>query len=265
MTAAVRHRRRTKRRVYLHIAAWTAGVSASIVPHIPHGTEADLGANPPPPDSDYLDGDGMVVISENHCLLMPSGLHIKSIELYLRLFLEHARDNHGAQIPQDIEDFELISVANADVIRAIRSEGIKRIHLNVEQYLETMNRDEEDEATTLQRIGAFLTDVLPTSDQLRRDIEDAANLRARLTISCDGRSSGLEPDNLIPIADKIFKEDEDKIAIETSTGRKVRNGELILKSQVNVADFAKTVHHGDAWEAMREYFRELNQGGMLEE
>lgn len=105
MTAELRHRRLRRNWICLHVAAWTEREPASIVPHGARGAEADLDANMPGAAWDYLDGDGMVLISDDHCLLMPSGLHPKSIEHYIQLLLEYGRDECGARIPDHIERF----------------------------------------------------------------------------------------------------------------------------------------------------------------
>lgn len=119
--------------------------------------------------------------------------------------------------------------------------------------------------TILRQLGRSVLETLLTNDRDRRLIEEAANVRARLTITCDGRRAGIEPDDLIPMARNISREDEDKIEIETSTGNRIKNGRIVLKKAVDVVEFAKTVHHGAAWDAMTEYFVELEEGGMLEE
>ncbi len=61
----------------------------------------------------------MVLVADDHCLLMPSGLHPKAIELCLRNLLQHGRDMCGAAIPGNIDRFELLAVANADVAEQI--------------------------------------------------------------------------------------------------------------------------------------------------
>ena len=265
MTAELRHRRLGRRRTCLHIAAWTDREPASIVPHGACGAEADLDANMPEAAWDYLDGDGMVLVSDDHCLLMPSGLHPKSIERYLQLLLEHGRDVQGANIPENIERFDLVAVADGAIVRRIRRDGVKRLHLNVEQYMETIRDDEEEEVTILQRLGRSVLETLVTNDRDRRRIEEAANIRARLIITCDSRRPGVRPDDLIPLAANISREDEDKIVIETSTGHKIKNGQLALKKPADVAGFAKTVQHGAAWDELTRYFAELEEGGLIEE
>ena len=265
MHAEVRHRDLARRSVRLHVAAWTDGESASIVPHAMAAAEADLDELAPDEDWDYLDGDGMILVSDMHCLLMPSGLHPKSIERYMQLLLAHGRDEHGADIPEHIESFELVPVANDNVVRQIRREGVKKFHLNLGQYLETA-RDADDEHTTIvKRVGWGIFESLLTREEDRRKIEEADNVHAKLVITCDSRRAGIEPDDLTPIARAIAGESEDDILIETGTGQRIKRGQVVLKKPVDVATFGKTVSHRDAWDRMAIYLDELRHGGMLEE
>ena len=264
MHAEVRHRRLAHRWVGLHVAAWTQGESASIVPHAVDGAEADLDELDPDDAWDYLDGDGMVLVSEDHCLLMPSRFHPKSIERYIQILLAHARDEIGADIPDHIESFELIPIVNENVLRQIRREGVKKIDLNIGQYLETKRHGEEAEATILQRLGWDIFDGLLTKEVHRRKIQEAENLKAKLVITFDSRRAGIESDDLTPIAKAIADESENDIIIETGTGKRIQRGQVMLKKPVKVAAFAKTVHHCDAWDRMEAYLGELREGGMLD-
>ena len=259
--AEVRHWDLNRRWVRLHVAAWTDGEPASTVPH----TANDLQIQMPDESWDYLDGDGMMLVSGNHCLLMPSRLHPKSLERYVQLLLAHGREEHGAEIPEHIESFGLFPVANEQIVQQIRHQGVKKINLNVGQYMETARRHEDTGSTIIERIGRAVLENLLTREEDRRRIEEAANVQARLIITCDTRRPGIQPDDLTPIAADIAAENEHDIEIETGTGQRIKQGQVVLKKQVEVASFGKTVHHGDAWDQMAQYFDELREGGMLEE
>ena len=115
----------------------------SIVPHAANGMDADLGERHPDEGWDFLDGDGMVLVFGNHCLIMPSGLHPKSLERYLRQFLKVCHENEGVDILDKSDRFDLLPVADSEVTKQIQNEGVKRISLNVGQYLETTNTQRE--------------------------------------------------------------------------------------------------------------------------
>ena len=181
MNAEVRHRQLTHGGVRLHIAAWTEGEPASIVPHDVAGDAADLDERVPDDTWDFLDGDGMVLISEDHCLLMPSGLHPKALELYLRNLLQHGRETCRVAIPSNMERFELLAVADADITQQINREGVKKIDLNVSQYLETARELEDHRLTITQRIGrAILAQLIREPTLLLVDFERAGAFVRRL-------------------------------------------------------------------------------------
>lgn len=259
--AEVRHWDLNRRWVRLHVAAWTDGEPASTVPH----TANDLQIQIPDESWDYLDGDGMMLVSGDHCLLMPSRLHPKSLERYVQLLLAHGRDERGAGIPEHIESFELLPVANEQIVRQIRRQGVKKINLNVGQYMETARRHEDTQPTIIRQLGRAILETLLDREEDRRQIEEAANVQARLIITCDTRRPGIQPEDLTRVAAGIAAENEQDIEIETGTGQRIKQGQVVLKKSVEVASFGKTVHHGDAWDQMAQYFDELREGGMLEE
>lgn len=267
MQAEVRHRKHGKGDTWvsLHLAVWTRGQPASIVPHGSGNLEADLDASTPDQTFDYLDGDGMVLIAENHCFLMPSGVPQKHLEFYLRFLLSHGR-GEGAEIPLHTEKFELLAVADETVIQQIRQQGVKKIHLHVGQYLETSKQYAVDHPTIIQKIGRAILDNLVEDEKTQSEIEAAANVQVRLVISCDTRYKGqLRPDDLTSIAQKIAREDDEAIEIETGTGQRIKRGQVVRKRPVDIVGFGKTVDHEDAWRKMVEYYLDLRNGGMLDQ
>ena len=266
--AAVRHRDSNSQRVCIHIAAWTQGDQVSTVPHsLSSQAQADLAAEPPGTSWDYLDGDAFVLVSGDHCLLMPGGLRQRSIEHYLQNLLLHGQ-NHGAGLPKDIEKFGLVSIANRSVVRQIQREGIKKVNLNVGQYMETARQDEEERPQTiLQRVSRSILESLVMSEENRQRIREAENVQAQLVISIDSRRRGLEPEELAQIIQEAASESEDgnEMEIVTGQGQRIRRGRLLLKKPVKVTAFAKTVYHQPAWDEMEIYLRELKTKGVLDE
>ena len=139
--AEIRHRNLMDDRCCLHIAAWTDREEVSTVPHKRNVANSDLSSQAPGQDYDFLDGDGMMLISKNHCLLIPSGLHPKSIEQYARNLIGHAR-KEGVQISEVEGSFILLPVENNSIIKQIIDDGgIKKLDLNVGRYMETVKDD----------------------------------------------------------------------------------------------------------------------------
>ena len=127
--AAALHRLVSGNKICLHVVAWTRGETISTVPHVASTDQADLSSLPPGADWDYLDGDGMLLVSENHVLVLPSGVTAKQLENYTRKLIIKSREC-GAVLSDDVENFQLIQVANQQAVRDIRHQGIKKIQLN---------------------------------------------------------------------------------------------------------------------------------------
>ena len=222
----------------------------STVPHPDRVANADLASQAPGHDWDYLDGDGMILVSDNHCLLMPSGLHPKSMEQYMRNLLVHGREK-GIQISELITHFELVPIVNQSVVKQVYKKGIKQINLNVSQYSETSRTAYVNRPRTIvEQFSDKFREILMSlisNDKARHHIEEADNISAKLIIKLDKRRPGLMPEDLSPIAQRIVSEDEDDIEIETMDGQRIRKGTLICSKHVEIDSFAKTVHHNHAW------------------
>ena len=266
-SAAVRHRKSSGHHDCIHIAAWTPEEQVSTVPHSLSGqTQADLAAVSPDTSWDYLDGDAFILVSDDHCLLMLSGLRQKFVEHYIQKLLLHSHKN-GANLPKDIDNFELVSIANRDVTRQIQREGVKAVNLNVGQFMETARLDvEERPQTILQQLSRSILNTLVTKDEDRERIRQAENVQAKLVISIDSRRKGLEPEDLAPIMQEVISEsDDDDMEIVTGQGQRIKRGRLLLKKPAKVPVFAKTVHHQPAWDEMEIYMGELRTKGVLDE
>lgn len=264
--AEIRHRKETKKRIYLHVASWTDRENASIVPHNLQRADADLSERSPGSDWDYLDGDGMILVSENHVVTLSSGMHPRSIEQYIRELIEQIQDE-DMNFQSLASYLEFTPVANPNAVKILHNNGVKKINLNISQYLETtlQYEDRRRPRKIIQNLGRDIIASLVTKDKHREEIEHADNVTARLIISLDGRRPGLQPDTLAEIVQKPVEENPREIEFETGTGQRVRSGELILKKSVDVVASGKTVDHSDAWAHMKIYFQELRKTGMLDE
>lgn len=252
--AEIRHRDERAGLLYIHIAAWTENEPMSTVPHpSPPPTNADLDEELPGSDWDFLDGDGMVLVAGDHCLIMPSGLHKGTIVRYLSNLLSA----NGL-----IRALSLVPLTRTDRAKVLREKGIKRIRLNLGQYAETA-RTFDAPQTIVQQVTSRIWESLITDPADLRAIAEAQNVTARLVISIDRRRQGLTHETFEPLASTIMDEDAGDIEIETPDGQKIRSGELILKEPADVLSYGKTIHHNDAWEVMTEFLARLERTGAL--
>ncbi len=260
--AQIRHWQRAGLNLYIHMAAWTDREPVSTVPHL-QGSGHDLSEAPPGQDWDYLDGDGMMLLRGNHCLVMPSGLHPKSMEQYLRNLLALAIAK-GVAIPPEADRFRLLAIGDSKVIEDVHAQGVKSIDLNIGQFNETALDREERHETLVEHLRRELLSTLFSKEEDRRKVQEAENVQARLVVTINSRKRGLTAEELAPVGLQLLDESEDDVEIVTGGGQRIKRGALLLRKAVKVSAFAKTVHHNHAWELMDEYFQELEESGALD-
>ena len=268
MSAAILHRETVNGSFCLHIGTWMDGEEASTVRKTRRNRRVSLGIQPPPEDAEYLVGDGMVLVSGNHCLLMPSRMRTAMMKRYLNGLMAFARGE--GLIPDGMEAFELLPIVRETVVEQIREEGVSSVHLNLGQYMETAVAGAEDAPQSLMvRVANAIREQFE-GPLTREQMLEAANLNVGLSVSLDRRykrRGTLVPEDLARLGEEIASEaeaDED-VVIETGSGQKIRRGELALTKGVDVAAYGQTVRHEDAWQAMGEYLAELEASGALEE
>lgn len=264
--AEIRHHKRVGNALYLHIASWVPRQPASTVPHgVPHGMLAgDLGSNPAGNNWDYLHGDGMLLISRNDVLIMPSArLNFASIQSYVRSLIT-SPPGRGDDLPKSYESFRLLPIVNAGVARRLHG-NIARIDFNLGAYRETIASIERSDSLTKQLFDSALQELFPSQAQ-RVKAMDAENMTLQLILKLDSRRRGLEPSDLSSIVDRVEDEpeDENNYTFVTRDGERIRNGEIILSRRVKLQPFADTVHYNEAWEKMWEFFIDLDEMGALE-
>ena len=170
------------------------------------------------------------------------------------------------EIPDEIRNLRLIRVANEKVVKEAYSQGVKKIELNIGQYMETVKqREEVSRKTIVEQLGINVLKSLLTKDSDRKSIEEASNVTAQLVVKIDSRKPGLTADKLGEIAQEIADENEDEISVVTKKGNVIKGGELVLKKKVKITARAKSIHHNQAWEEMETFLQELEELGALEE
>ena len=265
--AGILNRRLDQNATKLHIAKWVEDEPSSTVPHEDVDTSAEINLSEAPPgaDWDYLDQDNMVLISGNHFLsVSANGFQGRTAANYLRSLLKLARKEYNVGVPRDFETFQLREIANPDTTRQIREEGVKKIDLDVSQYFATANR-QAGRSTIIKNITQAIVDMLITRDEDRRQIEEAANVHAKLVVSIDTRKRlGLTPENLVSTTEQIMNEDSGLATITTGQGTKIKRDKLILNKQVELVGENKTVDHLDAWSKLEQYYQELWNSDRLE-
>lgn len=264
--AAIRHRYIQNGRIFVHVAKWDPGQMASTVPNAVAGPpDADLSTEPPGADWDYLGGDGMMMVSGNHCLVMPSGITQQSMERYIKSLFRLSREQN-ANLPEWAENFSLVQIADDEAVQLLFDQGVTKISLELGQYLETgRNREEARQGgNIIQRIGRFVLMNLVERDEDRQQIEEAENVSARLIISLNRSRRGIQTEPFTAIAQDVTEESPGDIEFVTATGQVFKRGDLIIKHSVELPYYGQTVDYSRSWDEMAGYFEELEQAGILE-
>lgn len=271
--AETRHRDASRRALLLHVAAYTPGEPASIVPNAGQAQQADLAVATAPSGSEFMDGDMMLLVARDHVILCPSGMREGISTNYLRALL----DTGGRQ--EDALQLDLQPIANRSVVAQLAREGVKSVRMNVALYQETLaqvgpvrGRDPRSLGSQIQRslhgslVGELLQILQP--DRSADELLGMENLHAKVIISYDRRSgdgTDEEQDAIKQLAERLAQQEDDGYVIETFRGEKIRESEIALRKPVMLPPFAKTVFHQDAWREMLAYLEELRRTGALQE
>lgn len=261
-TIELRHRYASKTAVLLHIAGYTPGENASIVPAVEGVADADIEVLPPPDIGDFMDGDLMMRVSGNHVVLCPSGIREASAINYLRALIDRAG------FTEQSYGFELVKIANVNKTQLIAQQGVKAVRLDVALYDETLR---EMEHRTVRRTiqDSIVNEILALvgRDSSAEEIASAENLQARLIISFDRRRKGgaLAREELMKFADNVAREEDEGFVIETFSGERISGAEISLRKPVKIEAFGKTVPHQAGWSELEKYFQELSRTGAIEQ
>lgn len=247
---------------FLHIAAYTPGEQASVVPRLRGVSSGDIKTVEPPDGCEFMDGDTMVLVAGNHAIICSSGLHEKHAERYMCRIIE------TAGVEQHAEKFSLCKTADVNKIALLNRQGVKSISLNASLHSATM--DHLERTTVSKKLGGGMADqllALISRDQEQIDLEQAENLSLKLTLSFDRRRNGAAfgREKLESLAKRMVEEDDDGFTIETLSGESVKSDDIILKKKISLPKFGKTVYCCDAWREIENYYLELKQGGLLEQ
>lgn len=255
--ARIQHRDKYQQSTCLHIATWNYRESTSVVrqdnDNLPN---TDLETIPPPSERDWLHGDAMVLISENHCLITPSGMRLPQVRKYLiRLINEYSSDT-----------IELINVFDSNILEILDRDGVKEVSLNIGTYRwSTLTRNEEKR--TKNRVGQLarsITSVLE-DDETRDEMREEEFMNVVVTFKSGRGYQYLSTEDLNSIALEAIEEEEDMTQFVTKSGTRFSQGAFIHRKKVKLPAFGKTVFHNPTWSEMRIYFDELDQLGYLEE
>jgi hypothetical protein len=257
-----RHQTQASLGVLLHIAAYTPGEHASVVPMTSGTQTADIATTPPPDKCEFMDGDIMALVAGNHVLLCSSNLHEKKAERYMVEIIE------AAKIDANASKFGLCKKADVDKVRLIQSQGVRSINLNATLFDATL--DQIERTTVRKKISGKLMDeikALVFEDKDAEQLEQAENLSAQVILKYDSRRKGcsLGRQSIESLANQMIEDGDEGFTIETLSGETIKGGDITLRKTVSIAKHGKSVFCSEAWRALEQYYYELRDGGLLEQ
>lgn len=248
--------------VFIHIAAYTPGEKASVVPALRGVASGEVETAPPPEHCEFMDGDIMALIVGNDVLLCSTNLHEKRAQKYMQEIIL------AAGIDKKSSQFGLCKKANIDKLKLIQKQGVKSVNLNVSLFdasVEHLHRN-----TIKKKLGGGLMDeikALLSIDKKITEINDAENLTAQILLTYDSRRKKgiIGRQRIEKIARQMIEEDDEGFSIKTLSGETIRGSDIALKKSVSLPKHGKSVFCGEAWRALESYYYELKAGGLLEQ
>lgn len=238
----------------LHLVAYTPDDQISVVPRAGEEQAADLALIDAPEDTEFLDGEIMLLVKDNDVAICRSGLGEGALYSYV---LQLA-DRHGLD-STDVA-FQLMKRADVDKLAMIQREGVKRLSMNSlahEASVARARRETVREAV----LGNLLDEIKAILGVDERIPQDAENLKVEVLLTFDKRrGTEIDQRQLSFLAQQMLEEDEDEgFMIETLSGRKFRANDIVLSEPVRITSFGKSIHHMEAWGALREFYRKLSE------
>lgn len=248
--------------ILLHIAAYTPGEHASVVPRLRDAQDGEVELTPPPENCEFMDGDIMVLVAGNHVLLCATNLHEKRAERYMTGIIE------AAGLPRKAANFSLCRSADVDKLRLIQNQGVKAVNLDVSLFDASL--DHVDRTTVRQQIGGNLMDQIKAMvfrDKTPEEIAAAENLTARVILTYDSRKKGmaLGREGVEQLATQMLADDDEGFSIRTAGGQRIKGKDISLTKTVRIQKHGKSVFCSDAWRELEAYYYELRKAGLLEQ
>lgn len=238
----------------LHLVAYTPDDQISIVPRAGEEAAADLALLEAPENTEFLDGELMILVKDDDVALCRSGLAEGAFASYvLQLAERHGLDSTDAT-------FHLMKRADVDKLAMIQREGVKQLSMNSLAHEASIERARR-ETIKEKVLGSLLDDFKAILGIEAIVPQDAENLKVEVLLTFDKRrGTEIDQRQLSFLAQRMLEEnEEDGFMIETLEGRKFRANDILLSERVSIPSFGKSIHHMEAWGALRSFYDKLSE------
>jgi len=244
----------------IHISTHNEGEFASVVPRSSRSVQTDLGTAPAPDGHDYLDGDAMVMLSGNDVIICVSNLHEKAVANYLRRLV-----GEKGGLPEKAS-FDLMKIANKNVIRKLIKSGVKAVTLDVGAFAESFNAIADGGGSRATNAGHAIATFFRTlieKDGKPDDYYLDENLNAAITIRADIRNGkGAAVEAASEAAENVLDLFQEGYQIETTSGITITPDQIVVRERFQFPAHGKTIQYKSAWSKMEEFYARLISEGV---
>ena len=248
--------------IHLHLTTETPGESASVVPKPPPEADAiDLGAEHPPEEGEWLDGDAFLYVQADHVCLCTTLIRDSTVSNFLRSLFKKAK------LKAEASNFDLMKVADVSKLKMLHEQGVKEVELRAVLY-EATALYEQRKARTTGALGAAAKHIKLITGKPHDVTQDSLSIS--LTVRVDGRvkkSMSVGQKTINDLAEDLLKNPapDDDYVIVTNMGQKIRPHEILVRADALIEADGKTVSREKAWNELTIFFNGLKSSGVLEQ
>lgn len=236
----------------LYFVGFTPQDPVAIIQH----AQPAMGLASPPEDTDFLDGELMILVAGSDVVVCRCGLPESIVSYYVESLAPEA------DLLSENVAFALKKRADVEKLALIEDEGVLRISLNAvagsAALSEALSPREQIGTGVWREVKALL------GIETAREYRPLEDLFAQVSIKFDKRIGGRPEQTKITDIARILIENEDDdggFMIETLTHRKLRGDDVVISKRVGLTDFGKTVAFSEALAEMAAFYGELSEEG----
>ncbi|HMQ92849.1 MAG TPA: hypothetical protein PKA33_17800 [Amaricoccus sp.] len=244
-------------------ARYYDGQGIGVIPMVP-AADVDLGERQPGENENYLSADFFALIRSNHVICLNCGRNGGALRGYLAMLFAKA------EMPNEVQQFELIRVANPNTLAIIEAVGVKRVNMKV-SITEAAAVDLIGDAPggglwqdAKRRFGEAFRGLTERDEELGQ-LRQAERGSVTVSINVEKGDLAVAKEGLDHLAAEIAEdEDAEGYVIELRNNTTIKPNEVSSKKTVRIDAHANSVSPPQAWDAMREYMGELVENGQIE-
>ncbi len=243
----------------LHIVIYEPLSKANIIPEPSKVANVDIDSVLPPVKNNWMDGGACILICDDDVLTCPCSIGCNIAFLYLR-FLIHQKKQLNPSC------MRLQPTADEDKVSLINNEGIDHINFNLALYKATLEYEKSERIKDkfYYAIWDTVKSILFTDDKSEKDINEIANMKVGLTLNVNKKEREISGKQLSELARALINDEDDGYSIKTLAGNTITYDDLKIRKAVKLKRYGKTIDRTSAWNALKEYYKDLNKCGIIE-